>query len=177
MVAHNFKLKGIRRWIETLARLERDEKLGLRSLVVGKENPARWQRLAAHLGVGDRIRFAGPTGRIQAYYHAADFLVHPTYYDPCSRVVLESLASRLPCLTTRFDGASDVIEDDVNGYVVDSPDDVQALADRTRALADAATRRRLAEQTRQCLPRISMRRHAQEMVQLYESLIRNGGPS
>ncbi len=177
MVAHNFRLKGIRRWIETLARLERGDKLPLRSLVVGKENPARWQKLAARMGVGDRIQFAGPTGRIQAYYHAADFLVHPTYYDPCSRVVLESLASRLPCLTTRFDGASDVIQDDVNGYVVDSPDDIQALVDRTRALADAGIRRRLAERTRECLPRISMRRHAQEMLQLYENLIRNGGPT
>ena len=31
---------------------------------------------------------------------AADFLVHPTFYDPCSLVVLEALACGLPIITT-----------------------------------------------------------------------------
>ena len=33
-------------------------------------------------------------------YFAADFLVHPTFYDPCSLVVLKALACGLPIITT-----------------------------------------------------------------------------
>ena len=38
-------------------------------------------------------------------YFAADFLVHPTFYDPCSLVALEALACGLPVITTRYNGA------------------------------------------------------------------------
>ncbi|UCG17175.1 MAG: glycosyltransferase family 4 protein [Phycisphaerales bacterium] len=177
MVAHNFKLKGVRRWIDALTDIDRHNRRALRSLIIGKENPVHWQRLTARLGLGHRVQFAGPTRRVQAYYHAADFLVHPTYYDPCSRVVLESMASRLPCITTRFDGASEVIEDGVNGFVVDSPDDVGAIVDRAVALTDPEVRRRLADSVGRCLDRITMRRHAEAMLRLYEDVLNNGGRS
>ena len=42
-------------------------------------------------------------------YFAADFLVHPTFYDPCSLVVLEALACGLPVITTRANGASELL--------------------------------------------------------------------
>jgi UDP-glucose:(heptosyl)LPS alpha-1,3-glucosyltransferase len=175
LVAHNFKLKGVRRWIETMARITRGSGPLLRSLIIGKESPVRWQKLAARMDLTDRLQFAGPTQRIHAYYHAADFLVHPTYYDPCSRVVLESLASRLPCITTRYDGASEVIEDGVNGFVLESADDVDGLVERTAALCDPSTRDRMVEATAETASRISMRRHAEEMLTVYESILSSGG--
>jgi len=138
--------------------------------VVGKENPARWQKLAARMGVGNRIHFAGPTGRIQAYYHAADFLVHPTYYDPCSRVVLESMASGLPCITTGWDGASEMVEDGRNGFVLHDLGNTDELMDRVYRLRDVGLRRDFAETARQVAPHISMARHAAEMVSLYEEM-------
>lgn len=174
LVAHNFKLKGVRSWIEAMIRLQERTDPPIRSLVVGKDSSIRWQKIVAHAGLTNRIIFAGPTRRIQAYYHAADFLVHPTHYDPCSRVVLESLASRLPCITTRFDGASEVIENGVNGFVIDSPDDLDSLMDRVMQLTDPDLRRRFRERASDVFDRIGMRRHAEEMVRLYESICANG---
>ncbi len=177
LVAHNFKLKGVRRWIEALARVRHEGGPPLRSLIVGRESPLRWQKLATRMGLAEVLRFVGPTRRINAHYHAADFLVHPTYYDPCSRVVLEALTAGVPCITTRFDGASEVIENDVNGYVLDTPDDVAALAQRTVALCDPATRHRLAAGTADGAAGITMRRHAEEMVRVYETILANGARS
>jgi len=171
LVAHNFKLKGVARWIEAAALLAGDAGVRLQSLVVGKDSPIRWQRAAASAGVGDRIQFTGPTKRIAAFYHAADVLVHPTYYDPCSRVVLESMAAGLPCVSTRFDGAAEAIEDGKSGYVLDSPEDVAGLAERVRLLADPDRRAEMGRRAAQVSEGVTMRRHADGVAALYAELV------
>ena len=170
LVAHNFKLKGVPRWIEALTHLVGDSEPSVQSLIVGRDNPVRWQRVAAAAGVGDRVQLAGPTRRIAAFYHAADVLAHPTYYDPCSRVVLESMMAGLPCITTRFDGASEKIEDGVSGFVLDSPEDVDGLVRRVRLLADPEVRRKMGRQAVQAGQQASMRRHAEQLAALYEEV-------
>ena len=171
MVAHNFKLKGLRTWIDALTLLVRRAELpGLRSLVVGKDRVVRWHHLIERRGLGGVLQFAGATQRIEAFFHAADVLVHPTFYDPCSRVVLEGLASGLPCITTRFDGASEVVKDGVNGFVLEAPDDVSTLAEHVRRLADAETRRRMGAAARQVADQASMRRHTEGVLEVYRTI-------
>lgn len=170
LVAHNFKLKGVSRWIEALRRLADETHPAVRSLVVGRGSPIRWQRLAAAAGVGDRIQFTGPTRRIAAFYHAADVLVHPTYYDPCSRVVLESMVAGLPCVTTRYDGASELMENGVSGFVLDSPEEVDELARRVQQLADREVRLEMGRRAARAGQQASMRRHAEQIAALYEQI-------
>ena len=166
LVAHNFKLKGVPCWIEALSRLGGGEPV-VRSLVIGKGRPGRWRRLAASAGVGDRVCFVGATDSISPYHHAADVLVHPSFYDPCSRVVLEGLVAGLPCITTRFDGAGEVIEDGVSGFVIDDPRAVEVLAERVRRLADPQLRARMGGRAVELAERVSMRRHAEQVLAVY----------
>lgn len=170
LVAHNFRLKGVGPGIEAVARLTEKEGLPVRLLVVGRDNPGRFQRLAQRRGVANRVTFVGPTERAAAFYQAADICIHPTYYDPCSRVVLEALVSGLPVITTRHNGAADVIEDGVHGYVIDSADEVDQLADRIRRLADPDHRRACGAQGRGLRDRLSMARHAEELLKVYEEV-------
>ncbi len=176
-VAHNFRLKGVARAIEALGRLKGDPGLQrLRLIIAGRDNPVGCGRLAERLQVADRIEFAGPTQRIEAFYHAADVLVHPTYYDPCSRVVLEALSAGLPVITTRYNGASELITDGQQGYVLDEPDQVDVLADRMRRLADDDHRRACREQVTKVTEHISMQAHAAEVRKLYEQILREREP-
>ena len=46
------------------------------------------------------------------YYAAADLYVHPTFYDPCSLVVLEAAACGLPIITSRYNGAAELFRGD-----------------------------------------------------------------
>lgn len=169
-IAHNFRLKGVAQWMEAMALLRRRGVTGVRALVIGDGDADRWHRLAARLEIADRLTFTGPTDRINAFLHAGDLLVHPTFYDPCSRVVLEALISGLPCITTRWDGAAEVIENGVNGFVLDAPDDIAALADCVERLTDETVRRRAGLAARQVKDRISMARHAGETIALYHEL-------
>jgi len=177
MVAHNFRLKGLRSWLEALARVVRDTTVPVKSLVVGRDRTAPWQRLAHRLGIEGAVQFPGDTQRSQAFYHAADILVHPTYYDPCSRVVLEAMVSGLPPVTTRFDGASEVIEDGVSGFVLDTPDDTAGLADRVTRLADAGLRGRLATAASAVADQVAMQRHAAQVLAVYETLPKGASQS
>ena len=72
-------------------------------------------------------------------YFAADYLVHPTFYDPCSLVALEALACGLPVITTRYNGASELLTPPTDGIVIDTP----AQSARTRGRDDADARSRL----------------------------------
>ena len=73
-------------------------------------------------------------------YFAADFLVHPTFYDPCSLVVLEALACGLPMITTRANGASELMTPPREGYVIDDPHDHQCLAACLQEMLDKERR-------------------------------------
>lgn len=177
-VAHNFKLKGVGKLIEAAAIARQGAgtnpgpaRTDLYTIVVGRDDPAPYVRLAERLGVADRVFFAGATQRTPAFFHAADFLVHPTFYDPCSRVVLEALAAGVPVITTRYNGAAEVIADGREGYVIDSPLDVEALADRMTRLADADHRRDCALRAPEAVAPYSMARHASEVRRLYDDML------
>lgn len=170
LIAHNFRLKGLQRWMEALALLVDRGVTGVRSLVVGKGDSERWLRLAARLGITDYLTFTGPTERVSEFHHAADLLVHPTYYDPCSRVVLEAMVAGLPCVTTRWDGASEMIEDGSNGYVLDDPGDIQAIADRVERLCSSDRCKRMGHAASAVADRVSMARHTAELLSLYEEM-------
>ena len=174
LIAHNFRLKGVQRWMEALALLSRRGITDIRSLVIGKGDSEHWHRLAARLGIDRILTFTGPSERVRAFRHAADVLVHPTYYDPCSRVVLEALVAGLPCITTTWDGASEAIDDGRNGYVLDDPWNVDALADRVDLLRDGELRRSLGQAAKNVADSVSMARHARELILLYETLAEQG---
>jgi UDP-glucose:(heptosyl)LPS alpha-1,3-glucosyltransferase len=119
-VANNFILKGFRILLEAL---EKINQTNIRLLVVG-EPDAGSMELAGKFG--SMIVFAGKRAGLDYIYPACDCLAHPTYYDACSLVVLESLASGTPVITTSANGAAMFIESGKNGYVI-PPADVKAL--------------------------------------------------
>jgi UDP-glucose:(heptosyl)LPS alpha-1,3-glucosyltransferase len=170
-VAHNFKLKGIPYVVDALAALRSAGRSNAYALIVGRDNPVPILRRAETQRVADRVLFAGPTQRVSAYFSAADVCVHPTWYDPCSRVVLEAMSRGLPAITTRCNGAAEVIEEGVTGFVIESPDDVGALADRILRLFDGqrATAMGAAAQARRA--DWSMSRHVDRLIELFEKVM------
>jgi UDP-glucose:(heptosyl)LPS alpha-1,3-glucosyltransferase len=174
-VAHNFRLKGVAQWMEALALLMARGQRKIRSLIVGRGESAVWARMASRLGVARAVTFVGPSDRVRAFYHAADVLVHPTYYDPCSRVVLEGMVSGLPVITTRWDGSSEMIREGENGFVLDDPADTPGLARRVEKLQDDALRRQVGSNAGQVADQISMARHAREVLALYERIANGHG--
>lgn len=170
VVAHNFRLKGVVHVMEALAILLQRGVDDVRVVVVGKGDSKAWHTRAARMNIEKRLTFAGPTDRMSCFRHAADALVHPTFYDPCSRVVLEAMCSGLPCVTTRWDGASELVVEGVNGFILDDPKDAGAIADRILRLRDRESGVRSGHENREVAARVSMSGHVDVMMALYEEV-------
>lgn len=138
IIAMNYRLKGLEPLLRSMALLPATSSFQL--LVVGSEKTLPWKALARQLGVADRVRFVGHCGDVRRVFFAADMLVHPTFYDPCSLVVLEAMACGLPVITTKNNGASELLPAEA-GSVVADPHDLPAMAATISQWLDADRRR------------------------------------
>jgi len=73
------------------------------------------------------VIFAGPMSDPEHAYAAADLFLFLPIYEPAANVVFEALAAGLPVVTTAQNGAAELIEEGVNGSVVDDPSDIKSV--------------------------------------------------
>jgi UDP-glucose:(heptosyl)LPS alpha-1,3-glucosyltransferase len=164
MIAQDFERKGLRETLLALKQLD-DEKLTL--IVVGKENPSAYQKLARTLGLDRRVIFAGATSDPYAFYKAADFFILPTRHDPCSLVVLEALAMGLPVISTVKNGACEIMTDGVHGTILPDPQDVSAITSALRTWTNPGLRLTASEACLALRPMLSMENHLSRLESLY----------
>lgn len=132
--AYDLKKKGIIPLMEATAMLKQRVGDGFRVVAAGGRPSLRQARHMARLGLKETVLFAGRIRNMAECYANSDVLVHPTYYDACSLVVIEAMASGLPCITTRANGSAGIITDGVDGFILDHPPQAAALADRMALL-------------------------------------------
>lgn len=135
----------------------------------------RIRRDAARTGCADRVLMIEQTDAIERWYRAADVFVLPSTREGLPNVVLEAMASGLPCIVTRLPGVTDsMITDGDDGLLVGA-DDRAAFKDALRALLnDAARRSGLGARARQtAADRFSLDRTAASYVSLYRELAGN----
>ncbi len=73
------------------------------------------------------VILAGPMKEVEHAYAAADLMTFLPIYEPCANVIAEALASGLPVITSACNGAGELIEEGINGQVLQDPSDEQAL--------------------------------------------------
>ncbi|QDT36163.1 glycosyltransferase family 4 protein [Stratiformator vulcanicus] len=172
IVAHNLQLKGLPTLIRALARIAPASPQA-KVVVAGGKRTEPYRRLAESLGVIDRVQFLGPVDDAAPLYAAADVYVQPTFYDPCSLVVLEALAAGVPAITTARNGVAELISSSIDGYVVDDPGDDRVLAERMRELLNADRRAAMGRKARQLAQRHTFARNVTEMLALYARVTKN----
>jgi UDP-glucose:(heptosyl)LPS alpha-1,3-glucosyltransferase len=167
-VGNNFKLKGL---AEAIGALERAADPRLKLAVVGVDDARPYRHQAERLGVADRVRWLGGRGDLPELYRAADVLVLPTYRDSCSLVVLEALACGLPVISTRQNGATEVMTDGEHGTILADPGDPRLAA----ALSEMLDERRRARMGAACValrPALSWEHHLETLLGLYGRVVR-----
>jgi len=165
-LAHNFRLKGLGC---LLSALEQGVEGRFVLLVAGRGKREPYQTRAR--GIKIPVLFLGAVDNPQLLMSGVDLLVHPTFYDPCANVCLEAMASGLPVLTTAWNGASELVEDGVSGYVVPDPRDTGMLRDKIAALGDERLRQSMGEAARKSVEKISVDWHVDKVEALYREAV------
>jgi len=173
-IARLFPLKGHEQFLEAAAEIARLNP-AVWFLLVG-DGPIRpeIERQVAALGLRDRTIFTGrvPPDDVPACIQAMDVVVHTSLREGLARVLPQAGAVGKPIVTFNLDGAPEVVEDGVSGYLV-APLDTSALARRTvELLADPELGRRMGETGRAFVERtFSVERMVQLINEQYERLL------
>jgi len=107
-IAHNLRLKNYSLLAKIFKQLEASQP-DFKLLIAGKHAPR---------SMPENCRYIGKPADMPDAYHAADVLLHPTYYDSCANVVLEAMSSGLSVAVSNRCGADELIEHGKNGFVL-----------------------------------------------------------
>lgn len=143
-VANEAERKGLPQLLRAVARLD-DPSLYV--LAVGRFDAAASARLAASLGLGDRVKFPGASAKVSRYYAAADLFALPTQYEAWGLVIIEAMACGLPVLTSRLAGAAVAVAEGRTGELLDDPRDETEIAAKLAVMLRAGTTSRREEIT------------------------------
>jgi UDP-glucose:(heptosyl)LPS alpha-1,3-glucosyltransferase len=162
--AGNFRLKGLSPLLLAVGELSK-ERGDFHLSVLGRGRKERYQQLIETLNISGLITFLGETAGPERVYGESHVCVHPTFYDACSLTTMEAMASGLPTITTRWNGASALVSPE-EGYVLDDARDVTGLASAMRDVMDGDRRNRMGKRARLKLEGYTIERNAMEMEKI-----------
>lgn len=111
------------------------------------------QRLAASLGVADRVHWAGPRDDLPALHAEFDLVASPSHTEAMPLALLEAMACARPVVATRTGGVPELVVPGETGLLV-APGDFDGLAQACdHLLADPARRDAMGRAARQRVQR------------------------
>ncbi len=165
--------KGLEELIHAVAVAKRSRPAGnrqVRLVVVGSYDYTKYYNMVRRYNIEGSVVFFGPSREVPLLMKMADALVLPTWDDACSRVVMESLAAGTPAISTSFNGASELFSCGRYGIEVESPCDIEALAQAINKVANVKECQAMKEAIAGSglLDSLSMDRHGRELTELYK---------
>lgn len=145
IVARLTERKGHRHLLAALARLPRGGQLpAWRLLAVGEgEEAEALARLAAELGIADRVAFLGYRDDAQAIIQASELLVLPSLLETQPLVLTEAMAAGRPVLATSIYGIPEIVAAEETGLLVPPGDEAALEQALERLIGDPGLRDRL----------------------------------
>lgn len=133
--------KGLDILLEAVAEIR---EIPLHCILIGTGEDAYISHLhqrISHLGISNKIHFAGFRSPVITYLNQADFGMLPSIVsEACGLACLEYMSQGVPMIATNNGGQAEYIHDRVNGLLVE-PSSAKALANAMRELANDKTLR------------------------------------
>jgi len=120
-VGSGYMRKGLKEFLTILSKIHSKQTI---SIVIGYDkNESMYKKMAKNLGIKN-ILFLGKRSDAKIFYSLSDFFILPTYYDPFSNVILEAMLNRNIVITTKQNGAHEILDKE---FVMESPDDLKIV--------------------------------------------------
>lgn len=153
-------------------RLVRDQAPQARLVIVGT-GPLQSQLecMVQALDIAESVEFTGLQHDVVAQLQRGGLAVLPSRVEGMSNALLEAMACGLPCVSTRVSGSEDIIQQGVNGLLVE-PEDYHGLAQALLCLlSDPALARVYGQAARETIERqYSLERIIERYIALYREV-------
>jgi glycosyltransferase involved in cell wall biosynthesis len=162
--------KGIDLLIPSFSRLQEETECQL--IIIGDgPDQAKIVRLIEDYRLSKFVILVEETKDIASYLNAADVFVLPSRFEGLSNSLLEAMACSLPIISTRVGGSIDIIEDGINGLLVDCESDKQLTDAIARVFSDPQLARNLGDNARKTIEaHFEINDIADKHLELYNSI-------
>ncbi len=137
-----------------------------------EEYVKRIEGLRHDLELEDQTRFLGYRTDVASLMPNFDVLLVPSDREPFGRVIIEAMAAGVPVIATNSGGPPEIIDNHVDGFLVDS-DEWQEMATKLmELLTQPRLAKNIAEAAREKVNnRFSVERYGGEVLEVYEHLL------
>ncbi|TSA11185.1 MAG: glycosyltransferase family 1 protein [Deltaproteobacteria bacterium] len=172
-VSMNFDIKGLDKLMMGLAKFKSkypSEKFRL--LVVGKGDADKYGRLAQNLGIKDHVIFTGVVQKenLDRIYLACDIFSMLSKFDTFGMSVLEAMSASLPVIISGNVGATDLVKEGVNGFVVENTSESNEISHKITWLFNADKRTSMAKEAYNTALSNSWKVVTEKIISTYEEL-------
>ena len=133
------------------------------------------KKKVSKLNLEDFVIFTGKISPVEMYnyYQAADIFVLPSYTEGLPISVLEAMACGLPIVTTNVGGIPEVIEDGLNGFIINSKDENELREKLKILIKNKGLREKFGNKSIEIIHNGSMNveNKINSLVKLYESYV------
>lgn len=165
-VGSGFARKGVSEMLHLLAKLKHD----YYAIIVGRDKQLkRYIALSEQLGLTEKVKFIGPTKEVDRYYADSDILLLPARYEPFSNVVLEAMRGGNAVITTRQNGAAEVLQDEL---LMENSEDEKILPVLQRLLEQPDYLAKIKQQNLDTVREFSIEKNARETIALIEATMK-----
>ena len=145
--------------------------------VVGNDDAGpRMSKLCRDLGVEQRFRFLGrkTQSELAEIYAQSDIFCMPSLTEAFGVVFLEAMSAGVPVIGSRTGGIVEIVQDEVNGLLV-NPGDQEELSQKVlRLLKDTNLRERLQDEGMHTVKHFTVDKMMAETYQVYRTVIEKG---
>ena len=175
-VGHAVPVKGwdilVRAFAQVVVAVPHARLVLVGSYTGGHEQPYHTALLSylASQNIRDKVIFAGHRPDVPAVLASADLFVLPSRSEGCSYALIEALEAGLPSVITRVGAAQEVVQDGVNGLIVERGDEAALAQCLLRLAQNESLRRQFAALAvlPDCIP--TLEAYSEQMAEDYEAL-------
>ena len=144
------EIKGIPLLLEAVADLRRRGRSVRLTLAGDGPDRSSLEAMARELDLGDAVVFAGWMNqeRLHELYLRSDAFVMSSFAEGVPVVLMEAMATGVPCIAPCINGIPELIRNEVDGLLFTASDVGELVAVIERMIDDPAMRRRMAESSR-----------------------------
>jgi len=141
-------------------------------LLIGRLDPNMREKISEYDGLFRHISHV-PNHLLHQIHNSADIFVLPTIEDGFSLAVGEAMACGLPTITTRNNGAAEILEHGKDGFVI-SARSPEEIAQHIEILyRDKDLRSAMGFSARQKASRLSWKTYASQLLSIYDQIMKD----